>query len=328
VTSILLSYIFYPFYAKLNKIIKKGNISATIVVILAILVITIPFFFMVNTITKESYVVYLMAKQRISSGEIFASCNGAGESNIFCKVSDFTKDLLENPKTSYHLERGLQKATNYIIDLMSNFIFSIPLIILNFFIMIFIMFYMVRDGTEIYSKFKELIPLEKSHKERVIKKFNDVTYAVVYGTIIVGIIQGSIGGLGLWLFGVPSPILWGVMMIITSIMPFIGPPLIWVPIVALHLINALSVNDPTQITKGILMILYFSLIVGTIDNILKPRIVGNKSQVHPVLILLGVVGGIAFFGIIGVIIGPVILAISTAFLQIYESEKGSLFFIK
>ncbi|MBW2980101.1 AI-2E family transporter [Candidatus Woesearchaeota archaeon] len=326
IASIILSYIFYPLYAKINKRIKIRNISVTIVILIAILILTIPLFFVMNTITKESYVVYLMAKQRITSGEVFAACNG--KNTTICGISDFTKDLLENPRTSYNLEKSVQKATNYVIDSMSNFIFSIPLIFLNFFILVFIMFYLIRDGSDIYRKFKDLVPLAKSHKERVLNKFNDVTYAVVYGTMIIALIQGSLGGLGLFIFGIPSPVLWGAMMIIAAMIPFLGPPVIWVPIVVLHLLNAVSANDTTQITKGIIMVLYFSLVVGTIDNILRPKIIGDRSQVHPVLILLGVVGGIALFGIIGIVIGPVILAIFTAFLQIYESEKGNLFFIK
>ncbi|MBW2984932.1 AI-2E family transporter [Candidatus Woesearchaeota archaeon] len=326
IAAVILSYIFYPLYAKLNRKTKSRNISATIIILITILLLTIPFYFVVNTITKESYVVYLMAKQRISSGEVFAACDG--KENMLCSISDFTKELLENPKTSYHLEKAAQRSTNFVIDSMSNFVFSIPAILLNFFIMIFIMFYLLKDASLIYHKFKELIPLSKPHKERVLKKFNDVTYAVVYGTLIIGLAQGILGGLGLFIFGIPSPVLWGVLMIIASIIPFVGPPVIWMPIAVFHILNALSLNDSTQVTKGIIMIIYFTLIVGTVDNILKPRIVGSRSQVHPVLVLLGVVGGISFFGIIGVIIGPVILAIFVAFLQIYESERGSLFFIK
>ena len=326
ITAIIISYIFYPLFAKIQKKTKSKNLSATIIILITILMLTIPFFFVVNTITKESYVVYLLARQRISSGEVFAACDG--KENVLCSISDFTKELLENPKTSYQLEKAAERSTNYIIEYMSDFVFSVPVILLNFFIMIFIMFYVLKDASRIYHKFKDLIPLTKQHKERVLKKFNDVTYAVVYGTLIIGLAQGLLGGFGLFIFGIPSPVLWGALMIIASIIPFVGPPVIWVPIVAFHLLNALSVNDSTQITKGIFMIIYFVFIVSTIDNILKPKVIGQRSQVHPALVLLGVVGGISFFGIIGVIIGPVILAVFVAFLQIYESEKGSLFFIK
>lgn len=324
--SIIISYIVHPLYVRINKKLKMNNLSATIVVLMVILLLTIPFLFIVNTLTKESYVMYLMAKQRITSGEIFTGCEENG--NTFCRLSDFTKDLLEDPKISYNLERGIEKATGYVVGLMSGFLLSIPIFLLNFFIMIFIMFYLIRDGSSIYARFKGLIPLPKVHRERVLKKFNDSTYAAVYGTIIVSLIQGVIGAIGLFIFGVPSPVLWGVMLIITSMIPLIGSTIIWVPIVMLTLLDGLSANDSVQVTKGIIMILYFALIVGTIDNIIKPRIIGNKAQIHPVLVLLGIVGGLAVFGVIGLIIGPVILAIFTTFLQIYESEKGNLFFVK
>jgi predicted PurR-regulated permease PerM len=111
-------------------------------------------------------------------------------------------------------------------------------------------------------------------------------------------------------------------MAFAALIPFIGTPIIWMPAALYKIFNGLTANNNSAITQGVLLMLYGVLIVSTIDNLLKPKIIGNKAKVHPIFVLLGVLGGLKLFGVIGLVIGPVILAVGTIIVRIYEEERG------
>jgi predicted PurR-regulated permease PerM len=216
----------------------------------------------------------------------------------------------------------VEKVSTFVINSASAFLLSIPVMIINFFIMIFIIFYLLKDGKVMYERLEEFIPLKGHHRKSVLKKISDVTYAVVYGQLFVAIIQGSLGGLGFLMFGVQSPLLWAVVMSLLALLPWVGPPVVWLPAALFQIINGILQSDNGLITSGILLILYGLLIVGTIDNILRPKLIGERGGIHPILALIGVIGGLQLFGFIGIFIGPIILAIIMALIKIYEEEKN------
>jgi|TARA_B100001971_G_C18241956_1_gene571509 predicted PurR-regulated permease PerM len=323
ITSVLIAYITYPLYSRIKKLIKNKNISSLIMALLIVIIITLPLFFILNVITKEAYVGYILSKQKIVSGDIFpGACED--KTNIICSLSAPIEEFISNPRVRFYLEDTAQKVSSYIINSASSFLFSIPVMVLNFFIMIFIMFYLFRDGKAIFEKVENLIPLKGHHRKQVLKKINNVTYAVVYGQLLVAMVQGALGGLGFLIFGIPSPLLWGAVMALLALVPWVGTAIIWLPAALFQIITGYIQSDTGLITRGILLILYGALIVSTIDNILKPKLIGKKGGIHPILALIGVLGGLSVFGFIGIFIGPIILAIFMTLVQIYEDEENLL----
>jgi predicted PurR-regulated permease PerM len=124
------------------------------------------------------------------------------------------------------------------------------------------------------------------------------------------------------IFGVSSPLIWGIVMAFAALVPFIGTGVIWLPPALIKLVNGIANNNTGQIIGGILFILYGIIIISSLDNILRPKIIGNKAKVHPVLILVGVLGGLYMLGFIGIIVGPMILALFSTFIQAYEKDKN------
>ena len=319
-TGIVFSYIFYPVYLRINKKITNKNMSALVASILVILVITLPLFFILNTISKEAYATYLLSRQKLSGTQFLSSeCQPANKAP--CKIVNYLYDKANDPQFKYYFDTTIKDATTKIIETISNILFTIPIFVLHMFITLFVMFFLFRDGTLLVEKIERLIPLKAKYRKRVFVRLNDMTYAVVYGSILIAIIQGTLGGIGFFIFGLPAPLLWGIVMIFTSLIPFIGSSIIWFPASLLLIFNGYISVESTLIIKGILLMLYGIFVVGTIDNILKPKIIGDKSGLHPVLVLLGVVGGIKFLGLVGIIIGPIILAMLVTFIKIYEEEK-------
>lgn len=317
---IILSYIFYPVYSKLNNKIKRKNLSSLIVTILVILILTVPLYFVINAVSREAYTTYILTKQKVSSGTLITTDCESDQSSV-CKIVNYIEEKFKNPQIRYQFDSTIKKGSTYVIDNASNILLSVPNFFLNFFIVFFVLFFFLRDGHLFVKKIEKLLPLKDTHKKYVSKKFNDVMFAVLYGSIIVSIIQGALGGLGFLIFGVPSPILWGIVMMFFSLIPYLGSSIIWFPAAVLLIFNGYIQLDNIIILKGFLLILWGIFIVGLADNILKPKIIGDKAKIHPVLVLLGVLGGLKIFGFIGLIIGPIILAFLTTFIKIYEDEK-------
>ena len=311
-TSIIISYIFYPLYKWINKKTKRKNLSAIIMIILILILIITPIFFITNSLTREVTTVYINSKQRIAEGNIIDTEPG---SNLW-KLNSFLVNIAEKPQISSSIDNII----NSIISSLSNFIFTIPKKILSFFVMVFLIFFMLRDGELMVKKIKYLIPLKSHHQNKIIKRFGSVTRAVVYGHFITALIQGMVGVLGLYIFGVKSPLVWGIIMIIACMIPFIGAPIVWFPLGVLKLIEGLTTNTTSTTIRGIGLLVYGFFIVASIDNLIKPKIIGDKAKIHPTIILLGVLGGLSIFGVIGIVVGPLILSLFLTFAEIYKTE--------
>src|SRR3989338_8106246 len=262
-TGMIFSYIFYPLYSRINKRIASKNVSSLITSILVVLIITLPLFFVLNAVSKEAYATYLLSRQKVMSGQFLTECQPADKP--VCKAVNYFISKANQPQARYYFDTTIKSITGKVTESISNILFSLPALVLDTFIILFVMFF---------------------------------------------------------LFGLPSPLLWGAIMIFASLLPYIGASVIWLPASLFLIFNGYASMETALIIKGILLMLYGIFIIGTIDNILKPKLIGDKSGLHPVLVLLSVIGGINFLGFIGVIIGPMIIAALVTFINIYEEEKG------
>ena len=211
------------------------------------------------------------------------------------------------------LDAALEQVRQSIVGVAPNILGSISELLLGLFIMFFVMFYGFREGQGFITYLKELLPLEAGLKDSLFHQMRTVTQAVLYGQVLTAVIQGALGGLGLLVCGVPNALFWGAIMMITAFLPLLGTPLIWVP-------AGVGLIMDGSMTRGILLLIYGATIVMNIDNFLRPRLVSGRSNVHPVLILIGVLGGLRVFGFIGMLVGPLVLAILVALIKFYEQN--------
>jgi predicted PurR-regulated permease PerM len=320
----IIAYIFYPVYDKLNKKTNKKNLSAFITSFIIILLLVIPLFFIINSAARETGIFYVRAKQMFIGGEIFNVECEEGETGGICSLSNFIKEISSRPQVRFYFEDTLGKISTFIISQASKVVFSIPLIILNLFVTLFVTFYLFRDGKIFVQKTKSLLLLRKGVQQKIINKLNDTIHAVIFGQIIISLAQGTLGAIGLAIFGVSSPVLWGIVMVIASLIPFVGTPIVWVPAGISLILTGYFNKNVVLIWKGVGLLIYGIFIISTIDNILRPALVGARGRVHPILVLLGALGGLRLFGFIGFIIGPLVLVLFITLLQIYEKEKNEI----
>jgi len=187
-------------------------------------------------------------------------------------------------------------------------------LILNFFVMAMTLFYLLRDG-EKFSKFLiDLSPLKTREELNLYKTFHDAGKAIFVGNFVAAMVQGLLGGIGFAIFGIPSPVLWGAVMGFLALIPFLGPYIIFLP-------AGVYLFATGSLTMGIIFLIYNIFIVSTIDNFIKPILIGDKISIHPLLVLLTILGGIEAFGLMGIIYGPLIAAMFLAILKVYLKHE-------
>jgi predicted PurR-regulated permease PerM len=177
----------------------------------------------------------------------------------------------------------------------------------------FTMFYFFRDGDRLVTYLKSISPLGDAYEDALINRFRSVTRAAIKGTMLIGLIQGTLGGLTLWLCGVSSPVLWGAVMVVLSVIPLTGTWLVLYPAAFVQLVQG-------YLWSGVIIMVVTIVVISNIDNLLRPRLVGRDANMHDLLIFFSTLGGITMFGIMGFILGPIIAAIFLTLLDFYTTE--------
>jgi len=176
-------------------------------------------------------------------------------------------------------------------------------------VMLYLVFFLLRDGEIIADKVRQALPLRPSIRDRLIRHFIVVTRATMKGTIVVSVVQGIVGGIIFWMLGMEAPILWGLLMGFFSLLPAVGTGIVWVPVAAYLLITG-------SVTEGLILVFCGLFVIGLIDNILRPILVGHDTRMPEFVILIATVSGLSLMGLNGVIVGPIIAAL---FLAMWET---------
>lgn len=329
-TGAIMAYLAYPLYKKILKYVRYKQAASLLVSLFIVLLLTVPFILIIGIISTEAYNTYTALNDGHSTlnqhnlGTNFLNVVCKNEEWLSCRTTRSLIGFLPEEDLDYYINITVKKITSLIINSVSQFAASLPLIFLNLFIVVFVIYYLLKDGEEIVKRAKNLLPLKEQHKQHVFQKFHDVTYAVFYGNVFMAVLQGILGGIGFLALGVESPILWGFVMILFALIPYFGTAIIWLPAALNLLFMGYLQNDSSYTIRGIILIIYGIFVVSSIDNILKPRMIGAKAKVHPILVLLGVFGGLSLFGFMGLILGPVMLALLMTFVEIYEEENAEI----
>lgn len=173
---------------------------------------------------------------------------------------------------------------------------------------LFTLFYMLRDAEVITAGIKWLIPLDDSRTEHLFRRARDVTYATMFGTVAVALVQGTLGGVTFWILDLPAAALWGTVMGVVALVPGLGPPLVWIPAAAILFATG-------DVARGLALVAIGGLIVGTVDNVLRAVLVAGRAQLHSLAVLLSVLGGLFLFGGLGIFVGPVLFVVALSLIE-------------
>ena len=291
----ILAYTLFPVYRFFNRHTRRPEMASALSILLALLLMVLPSFFLVSELVQQ----------------VSGAYSNFQAENIQ-RVADYLSGLTGN-RIDFQgvLSSGIEQIRRSIVGLAPDILGSIGELMVGLFIMFFVMYYGFRDGEGFIKRIRDLLPLEPALKESLFYEVRTITQAVLYGQVMTALIQGTLGGIGLLIFGISNWLFWGAIMIIMAFLPLLGTPLIWVPAAVSQILDG-------ETARGVGLLIYGSTIVMNIDNVLRPRLMSGRTKVHPVLILVGVLGGLKIFGFIGMLVGPLILAVLVAFTKFYE----------
>lgn len=291
----------------------RKNLSSLLTVLILLLMVILPLAGLLGIVASQAIKISSSIKPWIDQ---WASSPGALEQ--WTQTLPFAESL--------RAYRGviLQKAGE-LVGTASSFLFSnlssLTLATINFiflfFVFLYTMFFFLKEGRLLLDRIVLHVPLPGATTRRMLDKFTSVTRATVKGTLVIGVIQGGLAGLGFWAAGIESALFWATIMSVMSVIPSIGTSLIWIPAVIILAVSG-------HIAKAVGLLLFCALVVGSIDNLLRPWLVGRDTQLHELMIFFGTLGGISLFGIMGFIVGPIIASLFVTVWDIYgETFTGS-----
>ena len=299
--------LFQPLYNKLLGWFKGRKSLASAISLLAIfLIVFLPLASLLGIVAAQalrvsqsvSPSVQKLINEPTAFDEMFRSFK------FYDSIEQYSETILEK------VGELVSSLSALLVNSISSATLSTVNFVFLFFMFLYTMYFFLKDGKALLFRLMYYLPLTSADEHRILSKFTSVTQAMLKGTLVIGLMQGTLAGLAFWVVGINSALFWGTIMTVLSVIPVVGSSLIWFPAV-------LILAAYGAFAKAIGLFVFCGLLVGSLDNILRPILVGKDTKMHELFILFGTLGGIAMFGIIGFIIGPIVAALFVTIWEIY-----------
>ena len=311
--AIVFATVFAPAHRRvLASMPRRLNLAALTTLLLIVTIVLLPLTLTAMSVVQEATSLY----ERIETGELDF---GRFISQLLNALPAWAADLLARlgindlGDVQTRLSSALKEGSQFLATQAIAIGQGTAHIVISFFLMLYLLFFFLRDGSQLAQRLKDAIPLRTEQKRALFSKFTVVIRAMFKGTILVAALQGVLGGIIFWFLGVTAAVLWGVVMAFLSLLPAVGSALIWLP-VALYLLATGAV------WQGLVLIAYGALVIGLVDNLLRPSLIGMDTKLPDYVVLISTLGGIAIFGLNGFAIGPVIAAMFVATWDIFSTQ--------
>jgi len=305
--AIVFAVLLHPLFVKLRRRMKgRGVPAAALTLVFTLLVIFVPLYVLGSMIANEAIDLYLsLADRNFSLSSIFENVSAV---NSF--IETFTGDSRTVTEHVTEFVRSISGwLTTQVVSIgTTTFGFAI-----KFALMLYILFFLLKDGERLGAYLMKIFPLGDEKEKMIFFSFTSTTRAIIKGTVIVSLVQGLLGAILFATAGVPSPILWGTLMAILALIPAIGPGLVWVPVGVILLLSG-------DILGAIIVLGGGATLISLADNVLRPILIGRDTEMSDALILLSILGGLATFGLAGIVIGPVIAALFISIWSLFAHE--------
>ena len=311
--AIVLAILFSPINQYIEEKFNKPTLSSLFTIIFIFIVVLIPCFFILSAVANETLIIV----KAIETGEINLEKFLISTSQLLPTLTERINGLGYSTNTLIEQLNNIALETSqYALSLVMNTGENILRFLLSAFVMIYLLFFFLKDGDLIIAKCIDVFPLDDDQEKFLIEKFNNVTKATVKGTILVGVTQGIIGGIIFALLDIQAAVLWGVLMAFFSIVPTIGTAIIWFPAACLLFFSGAWL-------KALILLLIGFFVIGLIDNFLRPYLVGKETKLPDYMILLTTLGGVSLVGLSGFIIGPIIAALFLTLWSLFKLDQST-----
>jgi predicted PurR-regulated permease PerM len=303
--ALALAVVAHPLHEWLSRLIRNGEVAAVASVALVFIVIVAPSYFVMNALVSEAVAG---ARMLIGDGE-------TGGLRTMIDTNPYLASALRWIESHVDLRGGLEQLATNLTSYASSFLAGSVWVVMQLLITLFVLFYFFRDRREIMNGIRKLVPLSEDETQRVFARVTDTIYAIIYGTIVVSIVQGVLGGLIFWLLGLGAPVLWGFVMAVLAMVPTLGAFVIWLPAAILLALQG-------DWIKAALLAGWGMTAISLIDNLLYPTLVGKRLRLHTLPVFFAVLGGVFVFGASGIILGPLALALTVALLEVWRQRTA------
>jgi len=307
---VVLAILFMPLHRRLlARMPRRHNLAALITLGLCLLIVILPVVLISVSLAQEASVAYA----RVRSGDLNF---GAYVQQVLAALPSWALQLLDRLHLTSlaELQAKLASVGAQVSQVLATKALAVGQntlqFVVSFGLMLYLLFFLLRDGTRLAARIRDAIPLQEQHKRDLSAKFTTVIRATVKGNIVVAASQGALGGLIFWMLDIQGPVMWGVLMAFLSLLPAVGASLIWGPVAIYFLATGAT-------WQGAVLTAYGICVIGLVDNLLRPLLVGKDTKMPDYVVLISTLGGMALFGLTGFVIGPVIAALFIATWDLY-----------
>jgi len=312
----IIALLFAPLYRwLLPRVRRRANVAALLTLLVVLVIVVLPLVLVATSLVREAALVYA----RLQSGELSPAQYFHG---VFDALPSWVTAILDRfgmvsfDSLQRRVMTALAQGTQYIATQTFSIGQNTFELVASVFITLYLAFFLIRDGNAVGRAIWQAVPLAAKHKQALLEKFTTVIRATVRGHLLVAVIQGGLGGLGFWVLGVSGALLWAVLMAFFSLLPAVGAGLVWVP-VAIYFFLA------GALWKCLALVAYGVLVIGLVDNLLRPILIGKDTRMPDYIVMITTLGGMAVFGINGFVLGPLIAAMFIAVWHIRVVLDGS-----
>lgn len=294
-----------PIHKWVTNRVKLDGAAAGLTVALVVVLIVVPVVFVVHQVGQQAAVVlaYLQDEEQLA------------EWQAALEQHPTLAPAVEWVQQNINLAGEAQRILGFVTENITSWLTATVWLLMQLLIMLLALFYLFRDRSYVLDWLRSLVPLSTRETYKVFRAVDDTIHATVFGTITVSAVQGLMGSIIFWLLGIPSALLWGVIMGLLAIVPYLGAFVIWGPV-------AVYLGLQGDWTRAVILTAYGMLAIGLIDNLLYPMLVGSRMRLHTLVAFFGILGGVAAFGATGIVIGPVVVALAFALLDIWRTRTA------
>lgn len=313
--ALFLAIVFWPMHMRCRRLVRRPSIAALLTLLSIVVIVIVPLALVSVSVVQEASLLF----QKTKSGEMQP---GQYLQQMLDALPAWAQSILQRfgvsdiPALGRRAGELLSRSSQFITSTLLGFGQNTLNFVVSFFMMLYVLYFLLRDGKSLSALVERSVPLHREQAHELLTTFAAVVRATVKGNVVVALIQGALGGLAFWWLDVPGAVLWGAFMALLSLLPAIGAAIVWGPVALYKLFTG-------DIVGGVGLVVWGTLVIGLVDNVVRPILVGRETSLPDYVILVTTVGGIGLFGLNGFVIGPVIAAMFIACWELLNKVRES-----
>jgi predicted PurR-regulated permease PerM len=313
----LLAIVFYPLHLRLTDVLHgRNSLASFLFTTIVILVVMVPTVLLSVLLAGESVAVYQWSRDFLTGDrlpELMKHLQGWTPTKALGVFGPILQSW--NIDIAGVAVKAANVVSSFLVSQASDFAKNLASFIVNFFLTTFALFFFFRDGSHMVGAIRDMVPMESEYKDLILTRLYETVAAVVQGTIVTAAAQGLLTGVGFFVLGVPFAVFLGCAAAFASLLP-LGTALVWVPV-------AIYLGATGSMTRALILLVWGILVVGMVDNLLRPLLIGGRAEIPTLLLFFGMLGGLQAYGFLGIFLAPAVIAILVAFLQIYREQYNT-----